>query len=289
MSNVTTYKSFREKLLHFAFVPLLLASFIIAYYPVMEALAKAWWRSADYSHGFFIPPLFLYLIWTKREKLRQQEIRTHRAGLAIVLVSLLAYFIGHYAEIRTIASLSMIACLMGSVLYLLGPRILRELGFPFFLLFFMVPIPAQIYAKLTIPLQLTVTKVSALAAQTFGIPVYRTGNILETPGLSLAVVEACSGMRSIMTLLLLSALFAFFSLRTSIGKLALFLSGIPVAVLINIFRVTGIFLVWHFMEYDLTHGMLHKAFGIILFGIALVILYALQKGIVFWEEKPLSG
>lgn len=254
----------------------------------METLAKVWWQSEDYSHGFFVPPLFFYIVWIKREKLQQQEIRPNWAGLAIVLVSLLAYILGHFAEIRTLTSLSMIACLMGIVFYLLGPGIFKELVFPFFLLFFMVPIPAQIYARLTIPLQLMVTKVSALAGEIIGIPVYRTGNILESPGLSLQVVEACSGMRSILTLLLLSALYAFFSLRTRIGKLVLFLSGIPVAILINIFRVTGIFLVWHFIGYDLTHGLLHKVFGVALFGVALIILFVLQKGIFFWERKALS-
>lgn len=255
----------------------------------MEGLAKVWWSSENYSHGFFVPPLFFYIIWVKREKLfHSVYIRSYGPGLILVGASLLAYIFAHFAEIKTLASLSMLACLMGTVLYLFGPQIVRELIFPFFLLFFMVPVPAQIYAKLTIPLQLIVTKISAMAADLTGIPVYRTGNILETPGLSLEVVEACSGMRSIITLLLLSALFAFFTLRSFCGRIVLFLSGIPLAILINIFRVVGIFLAWHFFAFDFTHGWPHKLFGLALFGIALAGLFLLQKGIQFWEEKRFS-
>jgi len=255
----------------------------------MADLVRVWWSLEDYSHGFFIPPLFFYLIWLKREKiLHKHEILPSGFGLIIVIVSLLAYIFAHFAEIRTLASLSMVACLIGTIFYLLGPQIVKELIFPFFLLLFMIPVPAQIYAKLTISLQLIVSKISALVIETVGMPVYRTGNILETPGLSLQVVEACSGMRSIITLLLLSALFAFFSLQSHVGKLVLFLSGIPLAILINIFRVVGIFMIWQFFAYDLTRGMPHKVFGLALFGVALACLFVLQKGIVFWEKRALS-
>lgn len=284
-----TSNSFQSNSLYLPILLVLLSSFIIAYFPVMELLVKVWWRSEDYSHGFFIIPLFFYIVWRKRENiLYRTPIRSNWFGLVIVIISLFAYILAQFAEIRTLSSISMLACIMGGTLYLLGPQVVKELAFPFFLLLFMIPVPAQIYAKLTIPLQLMVTKVSALIAELFGIPVYCTGNILEAPGLSLRVVDACSGMRSIMTLLLLSALFAFFSLRSKLGKTVLFLFGIPVAILINILRVTGIFLAWQFFGYNLSHGFTHKLFGIVLFGIALACLFGIQRGIFQWERIALS-
>lgn len=282
--------SFLERPSHILLTLIMLTSFAVAYYPVMKSLAATWMTSDNYSHGFFIPFLFIYIIWLKREKICQKDtVSPHWAGLVIVIVSLLSYLFASYAEIQTLASLSMVACLAGATLYLLGFSFVRELVFPFFLLLFMIPVPSQLYAKITIPLQLFVTKISALIAQLAGIPVFRAGNIIETPGLSLQVVEACSGMRSMITLLLLSSLFAFFTLQSRTGRVVLFFSGIPVAILINIFRVSGIFLAWQFFKYDLTHGLWHTVLGIMLFCIALICLFGLQKGIVLWERKALSG
>lgn len=274
---------------HFVLVSALLASFIVTYYPVINSLINTWRTSEDYSHGFLIFPLFCFIIWIKRKKIIYElPLQPHWLGLFIILISLGVYIIAHFGEIRTLASLSMIVCLAGIFIYILGFQALKELFFPFFLLFFMIPIPSQIYAQLTIPLQLIVTKMSALLSQIIGIPVYRAGNVLETTGLNLQVVEACSGLRSMISLLLLSALFAFFCLQSSIGRFFLFIAGIPLAVFINMIRVTSMLLVWNFFAYDLTHGFIHELFGVILFIIALACLFGLQKGIFFWERRIFS-
>lgn len=268
-----------------ALVALLFAGFILAYFPVWKSLILAWSGSEDYSHGFFIIPICLYVLWRKKDVLANLPARPSRWGLVVLICSLLLYLFSRFAEIVTIASLSMVPLLAGAIIYLYGFQFLKETAFPLFLLLFMIPIPSQIYSSLTIPLQLLVTKASVWLASIFGVSVLREGNVIHLPERTLQVVQACSGMRSMISLLTLSAVFGYFTLKSSLMRTSLFLSGIPVAIAVNIVRVLLILLAFQYFDYDLTTGATHTALGILVFLLALIALFLIKGALTPWDRS----
>lgn len=263
----------------------LFGTFILAFFPVWNRLVLSWYSSDQYSHGFFIIPITLYIIWRKKDVLGKTPIIPSWWGMALVIFSLLLYLFAHFAEILTLTSFSMILLLAGVIIYLYGFLIFKELLFPLVFLFFMIPIPGQIYSSLTTPLQLFVSKVSVWLASTIGIPIYREGNVIHLPDRTMQVVQACSGLRSMVSLLMLSAIFGYFTLKSNILRFALFLSGIPAAIFVNIIRVSLMVFAFYYFNYDLTKDSVHTVFGIIIFIIALIII-ALSKGVLsIWDKS----
>jgi len=267
---------------------LVLAGFIFAYLPVLLGLISTWSSSEDYSHGFFIIPISIYLIWRKSELLSKLPVNGSNWGLAIVIFSLLIYLFSVFAEIKTLATLSIIPFVAGAVIYLFGFRIFKELVFPISFLVFMIPIPSQIYSALTIPLQLLVSKVAVWLASLSEVPVYREGNVIHLSDRTLQVVRACSGMRSIMSLLTLSAVLGYMTLRSNFLRTLLFLSGVPVAIMVNIARVLLMLLAFHYLHIDLTTGHYHTLLGMLVFGLALILLMLIKKFLSLWDVSPVQ-
>jgi len=263
---------------------LLTLVFIVVFLPTWQSLFKTWSSSDDYSHGFLIVPLSVYLVWQKKEEYQSEFIKPSWISFPLVLLSLLLYLLAQFAEISTLSSLAMIIFIVASLLFLCGFRVLKLSAFPLFLLVFMVPVPAQIYASLTIPLQLFVTKMTVLIASSMGIPIIHEGNVLSLPEHTLQVVQACSGLRSIMTLMTLGVVIAYFSLKSNVLRTILFLFAIPIAVLVNIIRVLAMVVAFYYYNYDLTGGTIHTVFGTIIFGLALIFFILVRKGLVLCEK-----
>jgi len=263
---------------------ILICAFTILYFPVGKQLIKSWAESEQNSHGFLIIPICFYIFWIKWNDLKKIPILPSIWGLVIVVFSLLLYIFSKYAAILTLTSFSLVPLIIGTVIYLYGFKIFKHLSFPLFFLFFMIPVPAQIYAALTIHLQLFISEISSGIAALFGIPVYRNGNIIHLPDRILQVVQACSGMRSMISLLALSAVFGYLSLKSTFLRTILFLFGIPVAILVNIIRVFLTIIFFHYFKFDLTQGSVHTFFGILIFIFAFIFLAAI-RGILFKWDK----
>ena len=262
----------------------LVASFTLAYFPVWKRLVLAWYNSDEYSHGFLIIPICIYILWRKKDILAEIPVSPSWWGLALVIFSLLLYLFAHFAEIITVASFSMVLLLAGLVIYFYGFFMLKELSFPLFLLLFMIPIPAQIYSSLTVPLQLFVTKVSVWTGALLGVPVYREGNVIHLPDRTMQVVQACSGLKSMISLLTLSAILSYFTLKSNFLRTVLFVSGIPAAIVVNIIRVLLSVVAYHYFNYDLTKGTTHTIFGMIIFILALIFIAIAQKVLSTWDK-----
>lgn len=262
-----------------------LGSFVLAYFPVWQELVSTWSSSDDYSHGFFIIPIIGYILWQKKDRLATLPQKISMAGFFLLFCSLVVYVLAYYAEIQTITSLSLISTLAGCVLFLYGPAVLKEVSFPLFFLVFMVPIPTQVYSAITIPLQLIVSKTSVDLLAATGIPILRDGNVIHLPEHTFEVVQACSGLRSLVTLLTLATIIAYFTLQSNILKVILILCAMPAAVLVNIFRVTVMITVYHVWSYDLTEGTIHTIFGVVIFVLAIAIIY-LTRGVLQRWDRP---
>jgi exosortase len=162
---------------------------------------------------------------------------------------------------------------------------LKELIFPIFFMLFMIPIPSQIYSALTIPLQLFVSKTSVTVAQFFQIPIYREGNVIHLPDYTMQVVQACSGLRSMISLLTLSIIFSYLTLSSNKLRSILFISGIPIAIFVNVIRVLLTILMYYYYGLNLAEGSIHTAFGIFIFFLALILLFGMKGLLSIWEKK----
>lgn len=266
---------------------ILVASFIIAYFPAWKRLILAWYTYGEYSHGFLVIPIFFYILLKKKTKLCQIPVQSSLCGLGLVILSSFLYLIAHFAQILTLSSSSTVLMIAAIVLYLYGAPILKELAFPIFFLLFMIPIPSQIYAALTISLQLFVSQTSSWLAMHLGIPLYREGNIIHLPGLTMQVVQACSGLRSMASLSALALILAFFTLRSNLLRAALFLSGIPTAIFVNIVRVLLLIVLFDYFSIDLTAEGVHILFSIFIFALSFVILVAMRGVLSRWDKATI--
>lgn len=263
---------------------LLAGAFIFSFQGVMLSLWRAWGNSDDYSHGFLIFPIALYIVWKKRQRLAGLQTRPSTAGGWYFAVLLAGFSLARYAEITTLSSMIMVLALASLVLFVAGWEYFKELLFPLTLLFFMIPIPEQVYSALTVPLQLLVSHISVSTAILFDIPTYREGNVIHLPRYTLEVVQACSGLRSLMSLITIDLIMGYLFLRSTILRTVMLALALPLAILVNCLRVFITIIVLYIFQFDLTDGSEHTFFGATMFLIALVLLALIQKGIVRWDR-----
>lgn len=265
---------------------LLALSFGAAYYPVWKSLVTAWMENENYSHGFVIVPLTLFLIWQQRAALMQAAGTGRYKGLLLVIGALLVYVFSLLGDIKTLASLSMIILFAGIIWYLWGYRLLRATLLLLVFLALMIPVPAQILAASTVPLQLLVTKIAGAVSMAAGIPVHIQGNLIYLPDQTFEVVEACSGLRSIMTLITLGVFLSVLSLNNPWKRGVLIVSSLPIAILVNSIRVLAMLMFSFYFNIDLLHGAAHTYFGLGIFIIALLLFFGVLKVLEKWQSEP---
>ncbi len=267
------------------------ALLLACYAPVLLALVKNWNSDADMGHGFFVPAVSAFIVWQKRAELAALTPRANWWGLPIVLYAALQLYIATLGAELFLARTAFVLSLVGMVLLLGGARYLRVLAFPLFLLLFMIPIPAVIYNRITFPLQIIASQTAEWALTLLQIPVLREGNILDLPEQRLSVVEACSGIRSLLTLSFLSLVYGYFFERRMWMRVLLFLATIPIAIIANANRVT---LTGVLAEYkpELAEGFFHEMSGGVIFLAALLIMVALhqlfRRGIAFYDRRHIA-
>ena len=249
-----------------------IVTFIVLYYPVIQKLLQDWNQDANYSHGYFIPVMAGFMIWMQRERLQRALKRPSNTGLVVIVLGLLQFIVAWVGSEYFLQGTSIIVVLLGSVLYLWGWQVALLTLIPLAYLIFMVPLPAIIWNKLSFPLALFASKISADLVSGMGLTILREGNILTLPNITLQVADACSGLRSLTTLLALSAFVAFISDHTAGRKWILFLSGVPIAIASNIIRLAGTaFLARHYGA-TVAHGFIHDFSGWVVFVLGLGML-----------------
>src|ERR1039457_4244407 len=254
---------------------------LACYAPVLGALVRQWSSDPDMGHGFFVPVIAGYIVWQKRNELLAIEPQPNWWGLAVVIVGGVQLMIGTLGVELFLARTSFVIMLIGVVWMLGGDLMLKKLAFPLFLLFFMVPIDAVIYNQITFPLQLLASRLADSALTLLSVPVLREGNILELPNQRLSVVEACSGIRSLLSLTFLSLVYGYFFERKTWVRVVLFFSTIPIAIIANASRVTITGIITQ-VKPELAEGFFHEAEGWVIFMVALVIL-------IVWHQVLVRG
>ncbi|HHI97485.1 MAG TPA: exosortase [Thermodesulfatator atlanticus] len=249
---------------------------ILLYFPVLKGLVYDWWHDPNYSHGFLLPLFSGYLIWVKKEELSALPFRGSWWGMLLVAAGLILLLLGWVAGEQFTQRFSFLVVLYGGLVFLLGWPVARKLFFPVWLLTLAIPIPYVIYNSLTFPLKLFASKVATSLLQLIGLSVYRDGNIIILPNMVLEVVDACSGIRSLISLLAISAILAYFT-RSNLWKAVLILASIPVAIGVNVLRVfiTGV-LSYH-LGPKAAEGFFHTFSGFLVFGLSLFLIFVIHR------------
>src|SRR5579863_7197676 len=259
-----------------AWVSILLAA---CYAPILAALVRQWNDDADMGHGFFVPVIAGFIAWQKRDRIADKLPKPNWWGLAIMIWAAFQLYMGALGAELFLARTSFVISIIGAVLLLGGTEYLKICSFPLFLLFFMVPIPAVIYNQLTFPLQLLASRAAETTIDLLQIPVIREGNVLILPQQTLNVVEACSGIRSLLTLTFLSLVYGYFFEKRMWVRIVLFFSTIPIAIAANAGRVAFTGVISQFKP-ELAEGWFHEAQGWMIFMIALTILVVFHQAII---------
>ncbi len=257
------------------------------YLQVLVPLARQWWTDDNYSHGFLIPLLSAYFVWERRESLAKLPVRSSPFGLALLAGGIGALLLGNVSAELFTTRVSLLVVLAGLVLYLFGREYLRMLAFPILYLLFMIPLPAIVFNAIAFPLQLFAARTATAVLQFLQIPVFREGNLITLANIALEVAEACSGIRSLITLLALALTYAYFTQRRPWRRIVLVLSTVPIAIAANVSRIAGTGILAHLYGSRAAQGFFHEFSGWLIFLVAAVLLAA--EGFLLSKLFPQRG
>ena len=245
------------------------------YYRIVPSMVSDWYNDANYSHGFLVPLIAGYLLYQRRGELMETHINPDTRGLFVLLgglVPLALAFAG--TELFTMRA-SILVVISGIVYYYFGRDVLKKAALPIGYLFFMVPLPYILYNAVAFPLKLFVAKYAVLFLQAIGIIVVREGNIIIFPNVTFEVADACSGIRSIMSLLALSTALAFVVPISAARKWIIIISAIPIAVFTNWLRVVITGILAQYWGQKAAEGFFHEFAGVVIFAVAILLLFFL--------------
>ena len=253
------------------------ACFIFLYYEVIARLVGDWWNDDNYSHGFLIIPIALYFAWERRTALKEAELSQSVWGLFVVVVSLAMLLAGILGSELFLPRVSMLGVLAGAILFLFGWNHLKILIGPIVFLVLMIPIPAIIFNHIVFPLQLWASQFGESVLNICRIPVLREGNIIHLANTSLEVVEACSGIRSLVSLLTLGIVYGYIIDSRLWVRIALSVGTIPIAIVANGIRVAGTGVAAYFYGPEAAEGFTHTFSGWVIFIAAFIMLFILHR------------
>lgn len=269
------------------------------YATVLGKLVEHWWVDENYSHGLLVPFIIAYIIWVNFDSLKKAasdpSVLIGGGFIAAAFVMLLGGTLGAEFFVQRI---SLVLMLAGIIIYFFGIRIIQFLSIPFILLLFAIPIPQIIFNRIAFPLQIYASQIAVWGIRLFPVPTVRKGNVIEilprgaTQTIALEVVEACSGIRSLMTLMTLALILAYFTRRNTSetpesgfgflnnidfwrGVILVF-SAVPIAIITNAGRVTATGVLTYFYGTKATEGFTHDAAGWLVYLVALVMLISLN-------------
>ena len=285
---------------HFYQPVVIAAALAFVYASVLAKLGLDWWTDENYSHGLLIPFVILYIVWRERERFQSVQKKSNWLGVVGVVLSLMMLWAGTAGAELFVQRVSLVLMLISVVVYFWGFAVLRVSLVPLFLLLLAIPIPQIIFNRIAFPLQLFASRCAVSAMTLFEIPVLRQGNIIELmprgarETKKLAVVEACSGIRSLMTLVTLAVVYAYFTSpkakalsndpnksnerRTKVygalRSLILILAAVPIAILTNALRVSGTGVLAHYYGTQIADGFFHTFSGWVIYIVAALMLFA---------------
>jgi exosortase len=256
---------------------ILLGLMAVLYSSVLFRLGAQWWDDPNFSHGVFVPLFSVFLVWRKREQLARITVAPSWWGLLFLIGGLVLLIIGVYGADLFMSRFSLLFVLAGIIIYCAGWTFFRAVLFPWALLILMIPLPAIVFNQLTFPLQLLASKLASELLPLCNVPVLREGNVINLPSMPLEVAEACSGIRSLMSLTTMAVIYGTLTDNSVLRRITLALAAIPIAVAANAFRIFGTGLLVQYWDPDKALGFFHEFSGWVIFVFSLLLLLSFHK------------
>lgn len=270
-------------------IALIALALIAVYYSVAFKLLQDWYEIPDYSHGFLVPLFSIFLIWDQRKTLSALPVKPTWGGLPLVVVALSVLILGVYGVELFTSRISFILLISGLVWTFLGAAWLKQLRFPILVLLLAIPFPNIIFNQITFPLQLLASSVASGILTLLGVPVLHEGNVIELPVMKLEVAEACSGIRSLMSLFTLAVFYGYFLEKSTTRRVILALASVPIAVAANALRIVGTGLCVQYWDPVKALGFFHEFSGWVMFVISLGFLYLVHRLMHLVQRKPANS
>jgi exosortase len=252
----------------------LAACLLLLYAPMLKQLALQWWTDPEYGHGFLIPVVSGYVLWRERRIWLGKRHEPSNFGLLVMAGAIALLLLGSLGAELFLSRYSLIVLLAGMVLFLAGWGVLRAVSFPLAYLSFMVPIPVILYNQITFPLQLLASRLATFWLDLVHVPVLRDGNILIFSNYSLEVVEACSGIRSLITFVALVVAYGYLIERRFWIRGMLVILMVPIAIFSNAIRIVGAGVAAHGFGPNAAAGFLHEFSSAVIFTISLLLMFS---------------
>ena len=276
-------KSVAEKLKIILFFTAIIM-LLILYFPVLKNLVKQWINDSNYQHGLFIPPVIILLLKKKSIQLKSIPLNGDTlTGTITIGIAVICLITGTAAAELFTSRLSLVLFVLGSTLLLAGKKFAKELFNEFVIMALAIPLPYIIYYKLTFPLQLLSAKLSTGILHLLSVSVIREGNILILPKYTLEVVAACSGLRSLMTMVTLAVIITSLMNYSTVKKVFFVMCSLPIAIAANTLRLIVTALGAYIVDARFAEGFLHEISGLIVFTAGLLMLF-IVNGILKWKK-----
>jgi len=247
------------------------------YFSVLLRLAQQWWHDPNFSHGFLVPVFSLYVVWRNRARIARESPDPTWWGLPIVFLAIFLLLAGTMGSELFLARSSLLILIVGLIVLFRGWRYFRLVLFPWLFLFLMIPIPEIIFNQITFPLQILASKIAAGLLPLAGVPVFREGNIIRLPTMPLEVAEACSGIRSLLSLTTIAIIYGYFQETSNWRRMVLAVASIPIAILANSFRIFGTGLLVQYWSPEVAEGFFHSLSGMFIFLFSLALLVGFHR------------
>jgi len=255
------------------------------YATTLARLVMQWWSDPNFSHGFFVPAFSLFLLWQDRSRLRQIQPEPTLWGLPVIVFAMCTLILGVFGAELFLSRMSLLVLIAGLTIFFRGWKTLRAVLFPLLFLVLMVPLPAIVFSQITFPLQILASKLSAWLLPFLGVPVLREGNVINLPAMPLEVAEACSGIRSLLSLTTLAIMYGYLMEKRISIRIVLALASVPIAVVANGLRIVGTGLLVQYWDPDKAEGFFHAFSGWLIFVVSLLMLFTLHQGLIFVERR----
>jgi len=259
------------------------AAFAVLFWPTFGWMAERFdAHDSFYSHGWLIPFASAWLIWQRRDLLRSLPSQPTYAGLALLVPSVLIHVLATWWRLGFVSGFAMLGAVWGLVWTMWGWPILRALRFPMLFLLFMVPLPGVLLIAVSFNMKLMAASLATHGLHLMRIPAVQAGSTINVPGLSVVVDDACSGLRSLISLIALSTLWTVLLPRSAAGwqKLAIVAASIPIALAANMVRILTLVLLSLIYGHQMAAGFIHYGSGFVVFGIAVAALAWLSQALV---------
>jgi exosortase len=242
----------------------------VLYAPALRSMARQWWNDPNYGHAMLVPVFVAYILWRERARWRAVSVRPSDYGLPLMLSAIGLLILGMLSAELFTARFSLIMLISGIIVFLAGWQVLRSIAFPIAYLVFMIPLPALVYYQLTFPLQLMASRLGAQGLVMVGVHALRQGNLLILPNVTLEVVEACSGVRSLLSLSAAAVAYVYLAESSMWKRCLLVALTIPIVILSNGLRLvaTGVLSFVYGAQAD--SGPTHTALGLAFFVLAFL-------------------